>query len=123
MNFEHFFSSFIPVSSILLSPGSKKLETLVDLRDSIVLTPKNVQVTCMIYSYFIWLHFQFTLHIYSWLFLIQALRTLFNVAHRLHNILGPSWVLVSRELDSLVLITVLYLILENFEGLGDSCST
>jgi len=25
---------------------------------------------------------------------MQALRTLFNVAHRLHNVLGPSWVLV-----------------------------
>ena len=24
----------------------------------------------------------------------QALRTLFNIAHRLHNVLGPSWVLV-----------------------------
>uniref|UniRef100_M8CGH6 Protein MON2-like protein n=1 Tax=Aegilops tauschii TaxID=37682 RepID=M8CGH6_AEGTA len=52
-------------SSILLSPGSKKPETSMDQRDSIILTPKNV----------------------------QALRTLFNVAHRLHNILGPSWVL------------------------------
>lgn len=26
----------------------------------------------------------------------QALRTLFNIAHRLHNVLGPSWVLVCR---------------------------
>jgi hypothetical protein len=32
-------------------------------------------------------------------FWTQALRTLFNVAHRLHNILGPSWVLVSSEFD------------------------
>lgn len=29
------------------------------------------------------------------LIIFQALRTLFNVAHRLHNVLGPSWVLVS----------------------------
>jgi hypothetical protein len=60
-------------SSILLSPGSKKLEVLIDQRDSIVLTPKNV----------------------------QALRTLFNVAHRLHNVLGPSWVLVLETLAAL----------------------
>ncbi|KAB8083719.1 hypothetical protein EE612_006015 [Oryza sativa] len=30
--------------SIVLSPGSKKVEMLVDQRDSIILTPKNVQV-------------------------------------------------------------------------------
>uniref|UniRef100_A0A453FM92 Protein MON2 homolog n=1 Tax=Aegilops tauschii subsp. strangulata TaxID=200361 RepID=A0A453FM92_AEGTS len=59
--------------SILLSPGSKKPETSMDQRDSIILTPKNV----------------------------QALRTLFNVAHRLHNILGPSWVLVLETLAAL----------------------
>ncbi|KAK3162088.1 hypothetical protein QOZ80_1BG0085230 [Eleusine coracana subsp. coracana] len=58
--------------SILLSPGSKKTDTM-DQRDSIVLTPKNV----------------------------QALRTLFNVAHRLHNVLGPSWVLVLETLSAL----------------------
>ncbi|KAM3351735.1 hypothetical protein ACQJBY_023583 [Aegilops geniculata] len=60
-------------SSILLSPGSKKPETSMDQRDSIILTPKNV----------------------------QALRTLFNVAHQLHNILGPSWVLVLETLAAL----------------------
>ncbi|KAL5227929.1 hypothetical protein ABZP36_016194 [Zizania latifolia] len=59
--------------SISLSPGSKKSEMLVDQRDSIILTPKNV----------------------------QALRTLFNVAHRLHNVLGPSWVLVLETLAAL----------------------
>ncbi|KAE8772974.1 protein MON2 [Hordeum vulgare] len=59
--------------SILLSPGSKKPETSMDQRDSIILTPKNV----------------------------QALRTLFNVAHRLHNVLGPSWVLVLETLAAL----------------------
>uniref|UniRef100_A0A0E0FTS5 Protein MON2 homolog n=1 Tax=Oryza nivara TaxID=4536 RepID=A0A0E0FTS5_ORYNI len=59
--------------SIVLSPGSKKVEMLVDQRDSIILTPKNV----------------------------QALRTLFNVAHRLHNVLGPSWVLVLETLAAL----------------------
>ncbi|XP_074581344.1 uncharacterized protein LOC141837874 isoform X2 [Curcuma longa] len=57
----------------ILSPGPKKSEPLPDLRDSVVLTPKNV----------------------------QALRTLFNVAHRLHNVLGPSWVLVLETLLSL----------------------
>uniref|UniRef100_A0A0E0JPA2 Protein MON2 homolog n=1 Tax=Oryza punctata TaxID=4537 RepID=A0A0E0JPA2_ORYPU len=59
--------------SIVYSPGSKKVEMLVDQRDSIILTPKNV----------------------------QALRTLFNVAHRLHNVLGPSWVLVLETLAAL----------------------
>ncbi|TKW17045.1 hypothetical protein SEVIR_5G340000v4 [Setaria viridis] len=59
--------------SILQSPGSKKSETTMDQRDGIILTPKNV----------------------------QALRTLFNVAHRLHNILGPSWVLVLETLSAL----------------------
>ncbi|KAF8766177.1 hypothetical protein HU200_007680 [Digitaria exilis] len=59
--------------SMLLSPGSKKSETSMDQRDSIILTPKNV----------------------------QALRTLFNVAHRLHNVLGPSWVLVLETLSAL----------------------
>ncbi|KAL7239326.1 hypothetical protein ACSBR2_005270 [Camellia fascicularis] len=57
----------------LQSPSSKRSELLVDQRDSIVLTPKNV----------------------------QALRTLFNVAHRLHNVLGPSWVLVLETLAAL----------------------
>ncbi|GMP60726.1 hypothetical protein CsSME_00023471 [Camellia sinensis var. sinensis] len=57
----------------LQSPSAKRSELLVDQRDSIVLTPKNV----------------------------QALRTLFNVAHRLHNVLGPSWVLVLETLAAL----------------------
>ncbi|KAI8555868.1 hypothetical protein RHMOL_Rhmol05G0207500 [Rhododendron molle] len=55
------------------SPGLKRSEHLVDQRDGVVLTPKNV----------------------------QALRTLFNVAHRLHNVLGPSWVLVLETLAAL----------------------
>ncbi|CAL2269403.1 unnamed protein product [Prunus armeniaca] len=59
--------------SILQSPGSKRSEPLVDQRESVVLTPKNV----------------------------QALRTLFNIAHRLHNVLGPSWVLVLETLAAL----------------------
>lgn len=59
--------------SVLQSPGSKKSEPLTDQRDNVILTPKNV----------------------------QALRTLFNVAHRLHNVLGPSWVLVLETLASL----------------------
>ncbi|XP_047315251.1 protein MON2 homolog isoform X2 [Impatiens glandulifera] len=59
--------------SVPFTPGSKRSEILVDQRDNIVLTPKNV----------------------------QALRTLFNVAHRLHNVLGPSWVLVLETLAAL----------------------
>ncbi|KAL9687201.1 hypothetical protein QQ045_031599 [Rhodiola kirilowii] len=59
--------------SPLLSPGPKRGETLLDQKETIVLTPKNV----------------------------QALRTLFNVAHRLHNVLGPSWVLVLETLAAL----------------------
>lgn len=59
--------------SVLHSPGSKRYESSADQRDSIILTPKNV----------------------------QALRTLFNVAHRLHNVLGPSWVLVLETLAAL----------------------
>ncbi|XP_050379358.1 uncharacterized protein LOC126796668 isoform X2 [Argentina anserina] len=59
-------------SITLQSPGSKRSEQ-VDHRESVVLTPKNV----------------------------QALRTLFNIAHRLHNVLGPSWVLVLETLAAL----------------------
>lgn len=60
-------------SYVLQSPGSKRSDVLPDQKDSVVLTPKNV----------------------------QALRTLFNVAHRLHNVLGPSWVLVLETLAAL----------------------
>ncbi|EFH48553.1 binding protein [Arabidopsis lyrata subsp. lyrata] len=60
-------------SSVVQSPVSKRSEVQVDQRDVIVLTPKNV----------------------------QALRTLFNIAHRLHNVLGPSWVLVLETLAAL----------------------
>ncbi|XP_054804330.1 uncharacterized protein LOC129307410 isoform X2 [Prosopis cineraria] len=63
----------IEKKSTLQSPVSKRSELSVDQRDSIVLTPKNV----------------------------QALRTLFNIAHRLHNVLGPSWVLVLETLAAL----------------------
>ncbi|KAA8544984.1 hypothetical protein F0562_019799 [Nyssa sinensis] len=59
--------------SALQSPGSKRSELSVDQRDSVVLTPKNV----------------------------QALRTLFNIAHRLHNVLDTSWVLVLETLAAL----------------------
>lgn len=58
--------------SILLSPSSKRTES-ADQRDTVVLTSKNV----------------------------QALRTLFNIAHRLYNVLGPSWVLVLETLAAL----------------------
>ncbi|KAK8329064.1 hypothetical protein V6Z12_A11G294300 [Gossypium hirsutum] len=60
-------------SGVLLSPASKRSDINFDQRDNIVLTPKNV----------------------------QALRTLFNIAHRLHNVLGPSWVLVLETLSAL----------------------
>ncbi|CAJ1976202.1 unnamed protein product [Sphenostylis stenocarpa] len=59
--------------SALPSPVSKRSELSFDHRDNVVLTPKNV----------------------------QALRTLFNIAHRLHNVLGPSWVLVLETLAAL----------------------
>ena len=32
---------------------------------------------------------------------VHALRTLFNVAHKLHPLLGPSWLLVLENLNSL----------------------
>lgn len=57
----------------LPSPGSKRTEHVADQKDSVVLTPKNV----------------------------QALRTLFNIAHRLDNVLGSSWVLVLETLAAL----------------------
>ncbi|KAL6582311.1 hypothetical protein OROMI_006325 [Orobanche minor] len=70
------FTIYIPNEaergSVILSPSSKRAE-LGDQRESIVLTSKNV----------------------------QALRTLFNIAHRLHNVLGPSWVLVLETLSAL----------------------
>lgn len=56
----------------LPSPGSKR-DLVVDQRDVVVLTLKNV----------------------------QALRTLFNITHRLYNVLGPSWVLVLETLAAL----------------------
>lgn len=60
-------------SRSLQSPGSKRTELVVDQRDVVVLTLKNV----------------------------QALRTLFNITHRLYNVLGPSWVLVLETLAAL----------------------
>ncbi|XP_071724220.1 uncharacterized protein [Rutidosis leptorrhynchoides] len=60
-------------SNLTMSPGPKCSEQPVDQKENIVLTPKNV----------------------------QALRTLFNIAHRLHNVLGPSWVLVLETLAAL----------------------
>ncbi|XP_075500953.1 uncharacterized protein LOC142539404 isoform X2 [Primulina tabacum] len=71
------FTIYIPNEaekrSIILYPSSKRVEQLVDQREGIVLTPKNV----------------------------QALRTLFNIAHRLQNVLGHSWVLVLETLSAL----------------------
>ncbi|WZY79255.1 hypothetical protein YC2023_025639 [Brassica napus] len=78
-------------SSLVQSPMSKRSEIQVDQKDAIVLTPKNVQ--------------QYDLVKCAWLtvrmIIEQALRTLFNVAHRLHNVLGPSWVLVLETLAAL----------------------
>ncbi|XP_022932524.1 protein MON2 homolog isoform X1 [Cucurbita moschata] len=67
------FPSAAEKKSIPQSPNLKRLEPFTDQRDTVVLTPKNV----------------------------QALRTLFNIAHRLHNVLGPSWVLVLDTLAAL----------------------
>ncbi|XP_019258208.1 PREDICTED: protein MON2 homolog isoform X2 [Nicotiana attenuata] len=71
------FTIGIPVEvekrSVVQSPGSKRSEALLEPKETIVLTPKNV----------------------------QALRTLFNISHRLHNVLGPSWSLVLETLASL----------------------
>ncbi|KAF5791184.1 putative mon2, dimerization and cyclophilin-binding domain, guanine nucleotide exchange factor [Helianthus annuus] len=60
-------------SRTLQSPGSKRTELVVEQRDVVVLTLKN----------------------------FQALRTLFNITHRLYNVLGPSWVLVLETLAAL----------------------
>ncbi|XP_019187110.1 PREDICTED: protein MON2 homolog isoform X3 [Ipomoea nil] len=59
--------------SSVQSPSLKRSEASLEQRETIVLTPKNV----------------------------QALRTLFNIAHRLHNVLGPSWILVLETLAAL----------------------
>ncbi|XVF57298.1 hypothetical protein PTKIN_Ptkin06aG0194000 [Pterospermum kingtungense] len=67
------FPNEVERRSVLQSPGSKRSDLISDQRESVVLTPKNV----------------------------QALRTLFNIAHRLHNVLGPSWVLVLETLSAL----------------------
>ncbi|XVE62867.1 hypothetical protein DITRI_Ditri06bG0154300 [Diplodiscus trichospermus] len=67
------FPNEVERRSVIQSPGSKRSDLISDQRESIVLTPKNV----------------------------QALRTLFNIAHRLHNVLGPSWVLVLETLSAL----------------------
>ncbi|KAJ7563609.1 hypothetical protein O6H91_03G117100 [Diphasiastrum complanatum] len=53
-----------------MSPLGKRAEQPSDQREAIVLTPKNV----------------------------QALRTLFNIAHRLDSVLGSSWALVLETL-------------------------
>ncbi|KAL4582852.1 hypothetical protein LXL04_007413 [Taraxacum kok-saghyz] len=60
-------------SRSLQSSGSKRTDVVVDQRDVVILTLKNV----------------------------QALRTLFNITHRLYNVLGPSWVLVLETLAAL----------------------
>ncbi|KAM3287601.1 protein MON2 isoform X3 [Capsicum chacoense] len=71
------FTIGVPVEvekrSVMQSPGSKRSEALLEPRETVVLTSKNV----------------------------QALRTLFNISHRLHNVLGPSWSLVLETLASL----------------------
>ena len=97
--FTPFLFSFHIYASMLQSPGSKKSETSMDQRDSIILTPKNVQASRKQARCFLQLYHDpfFFWHIFRLVsFWTQALRTLFNVAHRLHNVLGPSWVLVSN---------------------------
>ena len=53
--------------------GKASLGLPSDASEGVVLTPKNV----------------------------HALRTLFNIAHRLHHLLGPAWVLVLDILNTL----------------------
>ena len=53
--------------------AASKASAVQDASAGIVLTPKNV----------------------------HALRTLFNIAHRLHHVLGPAWVLVLDILNML----------------------
>ena len=55
------------------APGKGSLGLPADASEGVVLTPKNV----------------------------HALRTLFNIAHRLHHLLGPAWVLVLDILNTL----------------------
>ena len=55
------------------SSSGKASVTATEAAEGVVLTPKNV----------------------------HALRTLFNVAHRLHHLLGPAWVLVLDILNTL----------------------
>eukprot|EP00250_Pteridium_aquilinum_P017543 c23683_g1_i1 orf=245-5539(+) len=54
----------------LVSPSGKRADFIPELKDVVVLTPKNV----------------------------QALRTIFNIAHRLDSVLGSSWTLVLETL-------------------------
>lgn len=54
----------------LVSPSGKRTDIIPEPRDVVVLTPKNV----------------------------QALRTIFNIAHRLDSVLGSSWTLVLETL-------------------------
>lgn len=54
----------------LVSPSGKRADIMPELKDVVVLTPKNV----------------------------QALRTIFNIAHRLDSVLGSSWTLVLETL-------------------------
>lgn len=102
----------LTICSVVQSPGSKRSEALLEPKETVVLTPKNVQVfvvcrACSIYcklSHILLLKGQFYFTIcgiwtaYDVIInasISQALRTLFNISHRLHNVLGPSWSLVS----------------------------
>ena len=110
------FGGFVcDFSSIVQSPVSKRSEVQVEQKDVIVLTPKNVQVFNLI-VFIQYLNSSVYAHherkknrcrfsilndlvqcawLTDRLIIVQALRTLFNIAHRLHNVLGASWVLVS----------------------------
>ncbi|KAI5060182.1 hypothetical protein GOP47_0024602 [Adiantum capillus-veneris] len=57
-------------SVALVSPSGKRPDVTPEFKDVVVLTPKNV----------------------------QALRTIFNIAHRLDSVLGSSWTLVLETL-------------------------
>lgn len=62
-----------PAAGPTKSSSGKATGGATEASEGVVLTPKNV----------------------------HALRTLFNVAHRLHHLLGPAWVLVLDILNTL----------------------
>jgi len=95
----HYYFPFIsmPASCSLLDQRSQKLQWIsVIVLFSHQKMCRQVGNKCNV-SYSCIMTPCFFSHIFTLVsFWTQALRTLFNVAHRLHNVLGPSWVLVSN---------------------------